>query len=960
MNFKPFIYFFISLILGLCFLLVLGHTGRLDLIATIGFLALSMGVLVYVVKGYSVETDTDQSQDRSAIRFVLYLIITISSFWGVWLPFPHSANDSPYPFHSAFDLRSVRPPQAWRAAGSDGLGFYTLDTQWSWASDFLVFFMVKNLRLDFWMVAQLIFIFGGLLVSYIGTSFLQKRFGIGYWPSLVGSIFFALNSYIILLIDGGQLSLALAYSLLPLCFYYFVSVVDHMTSLSLLRFVVFSLVLSIFDIRFIYLLILLISIFFIFYPNVKKFITIGLITGVIFFAFHFYWIFPSIQSSQSGLPATYTQANQLELLNFSSLSHSIFFSQPHWSQNLFGHISKPLFFFVFIPILVFAAPILARRPTKNIGLWLVIAVIFIYLSKGYQPPFKEGYSWLFEWFPGFFLFRDSTKFMAIQALAYSMLLGFSAHYLFLINKKIIAPIILYLLLSIYPVYSGRLNGMFARHPQEKDYLEFAQVVEGDNKFGRIVWLPSISQLGVANRLHPAVDALALANKRPFATGSIGKYESTNFIRDNSYMDKLFDIASVQYLVIPPPFDRPTIPSTSDQKKYFETLVHQYSNLSWLEKETHLKIPVFKTKKYQDHFFVTKKTEYILGSMEDYFLSQKDLSSTAAIFLENQTNQDTLIDDHLGKVVLQDKTLLDFTASLIPSQYFLFPSTQLSSSPPTLQDWWKRGSEDYVWLRDFLEQKYSLTTSDLDFGGGWAIAEGDAKLALTLPECASNCELLIRLMHSPKSESLIVEGSGLAYTIPTRNFESKLQTRVIAGDPQSPAQKFTYPKAAFFWHRVGTFPSRSTITLKSTGQINIANALAFVPSGYWKELNDLSQSLISAAPTSNESIPATVTHARMSPSKYVVNVTNLKRPFVLAFSENYSPLWEANGEKSTQLYGFINGFLIDSPGEYVITISNQSMVNIGMISTAVCVIILIGWWMKAGSSDKIKKYERKDI
>jgi hypothetical protein len=118
--------------------------------------------------------------------------------------------------------------------------------------------------------------------------------------------------------------------------------------------------------------------------------------------------------------------------------------------------------------------------------------------------------------------------------------------------------------------------------------------------------------------------------------------------------------------------------------------------------------------------------------------------------------------------------------------------------------------------------------------------------------------------------------------------------------------------------------------------------------------------------SNSSYPARIAdYKKISPTKFVVDVKNATRPYVMTFAESYDPLWVAydtstsinsiannnnNNFKTNSfpLYSIVNGFYVNKRGDYTLTIEYEPQKwfeQAGMISIAALISVpLVILWM----------------
>jgi hypothetical protein len=114
--------------------------------------------------------------------------------------------------------------------------------------------------------------------------------------------------------------------------------------------------------------------------------------------------------------------------------------------------------------------------------------------------------------------------------------------------------------------------------------------------------------------------------------------------------------------------------------------------------------------------------------------------------------------------------------------------------------------------------------------------------------------------------------------------------------------------------------------------------------------------------SNLSAPS-VSYEEVNPCKYVAHV-NCTTPFLLVFSESYSPLWKAyvgNEEISPIIVNSLaNGFFINRTGNFdvVLYFTGQDVANIGlMISGGSTILIIAVVLAKSTPSKKVSSFIR---
>lgn len=870
--------------------------------------------------------------------FLLLGVILALIYWQWFLPGARVASD--FSLISDSTLKSLLDfPRVWSEKGAEGLGEYGAFTLWSWPVNVTVG-ILANLGLTFDFLERVIFIIPILGMAILGIWKLCQSLNLSLEAKSVAAFIYLANTYILLLIDGGQLSIALSYAFLPIAFLAIQKAVAGGLKEKIFSGLAVS-ILGFFDFRIIFLLLILSLLYFLYeflFLNPTKRVSWlfkGFLTGLsvvlIVIGIHAYWL---LSLYKVPLPSQiYQQLINTQTAGFVNIGHSLTLLSPHWFKNVFGNISPLRWEFILLPFLVFLGPILKPK-SKMIGFWLIVAIISIFLTKGSNPPFGKIYDWLFTNIPGFSFFRDSTKFFFLLGLSYSFLVGATVDELlkrfnFVKSFKTLFLSILffYFALLIKPVWQGMMTGTFSSPPMQEEYFQLGQTIQKNDKFLRIFWIPAVAPLGYSDPKHPWVEAARLYQRRSFAKGVNGTYELFNFLREAPFMGEIFDISGIGYIVYPP-LDPKRDNLDPDNIKYYYTFSNQLSKLPWLSKVDQSPIPLWKVSSHQDKFFITSDVWWVVGSDEIYKESTKSaklsLNKNAMIFAEETAGEGRKLDNlPNAKISLFKKTKLDLAASFLEAKDLIFPSLKLKYSPDQ-NGWWKRETKDLISFRDFLKNKYAVELLDFDLGGGWAVGEGNSNLEIKNEKIKKGEILLARVLESTRSGQLsFYQGSNLMNKLDT-NKEENVR-----------------------WFEAGEIPGDiQSLSIQSSGDINIINALAIIDKVKWDSYKNKASNLLDSGRVldfnekNTQTSQAEISYQQINPSQYKISINKLSKPSFLIFSESFHPLWKINGETSYPIYNLLNGFKIEKDGQYMVEFEPQKYVYPGLIISTLTILTAI--------------------
>lgn len=810
-------------------------------------------------------------------------------------------------------LARLSAPQIWTFHSSEGFGAYTVSILWNWPLNLLIG-VLAQLGLSHNLIMLITFIVPTFLIGYYSISRLLKEFKFNKTAVYIGSLVFLFNSYLLMVIDGGQFSIGLAYAIFPLVYLKITTALNDTFYKKIIASLLTAL-LSIFDIRFIFILVILLFIRFIFniknnLKNIASWFATGLVIGSVLLLLNAYWIMPAVLSQAPTLPANYDSLSQLSELSFANVGHATLFMHPHWFKNIFGQITDLSILFIFYPIAAFTGLLFGNKSkyiNREIGFYLLLLIISIIFIKGDNEPLNI-YPFLFEKVPGFSLFRDPTKFFVLLSISYSVLIANLANKL---NKKFIYVFLLFIFLLIIPILRRETTGVFSSPKNIEDFKNINEILEEDQTFGRILWLPSRHKYGHSSEIHPAIEGLRIAANRTFAIGRVGIYEQFNFIRDAKFMNQIFDLTGIEYIAFPKDTNKDL---KKEEEDYYRVFKGQLSNLDWLDQVYESDVlQLYKNQEVEDKFFLTKKSFVVNNSDKIFSRFDNKLNlSDNALFFENKFKNEKIIS----------------LAKIIPPE-------------PDFTGWWSRKS-DFIWVRDFLEQKYKITNQDFDYGYGYAFAEGDLSLSINDDLIESNEFLYARVLKNSLGGGIsFFQGNNLISKINTKDENPEIVVRTLAGFENIEEIHYEYADSKFEWIKIGKLILDRTINVRTFGELNVVNALMISD-------KDLDLTTFNEFELVSENNTATLNYKMLNPTHYVLNISGLKNNSTLVFSERFDKNWiiysdnKENYQNSREVYSLFNSFEISEDGQYNIYYLPQYYANIGFLISLVSFILIISY------------------
>jgi hypothetical protein len=735
------------------------------------------------------------------VGFLLPLFFVFRSFLGgtslIW-------GDAPY-FNSINVKELFSEPALWTQRGNNfgGINLFLWLSPWM----FIYGFLGKFLSLDNSLIIRFLFYFPSLILSVIGPLCLCRYLKLGKITSFFAAFLYVFNTYYLLLVDGGQIGVALAYGLFPFVILSLKKIIDKRNINNFILGLVLSFLLTSIEPRFFLIAILTIIVWFLFdwlfdrkaivFKNLWQVFLIGLAIVLL----NSYWLYPMLKTGGLNLGTSVAGLQLISLLN------GLFLYQPHWPNNFYGDITYPPFYYLFIPILVFAN-LLFLKNKKTFSL-IGIFLFFIFLLKGTTPPFGGIYGWLITKIPFLEAFRDSSKFFVPLCLTAGILIGNTVEEISQKYKKLVfIPFVLYayLLFLVYPALSQKLNwNLSLRNPKEMAAIN--NLLKNDQDGFKSLWIYQKPPLYFESSDKPALDANRLIDFRPFASLNAGSYDALNFMHQGNWQD-WFNLLGIKYLIL-----------NGNEKKlsYKENEVDDWNKFTtFLAKEKSLvkeainsDISVYRLSETKPLIFGVQKLLVVVGPDDIYEKIEKDYPSFSRanqgfVFAEDGSfdlSQLTSTPTEALAIVYNGKSQTDLIMSSL-QKYFISVNNSSNSK-------WK------IWSpQDYLEWKFQLLmrglkSREFDYQKGIALStQGGEQIGFNL-KVPKKGDYVLAFRLTSASDSAGVK-------IKFNNTENIFKTKK--------ADNYEW----FIEKPINLSKGKQRLTIENAGGVNVLNVVALIP------------------------------------------------------------------------------------------------------------------------------------
>ncbi|MGC9014680.1 MAG: hypothetical protein ACP5KW_09935 [Thermoproteota archaeon] len=443
-----------------------------------------------------------------------YLIILLFSFFiirnslGEGLILTH---DSPMPLviPSFSELGFL-----WSHKTLTGINVMMLSSNWVPIWSF--FNLLNNAGLSLWFINRTIFMLPLFTLS-LSFYLLLRQFGKSRVASLLSGLFLAASPIIGTRLALGQAWLIVELSGVVLFLAFFLREVKKKgsTTISAVLLSLLTLPITFFGhpvyMYFFGFSLMVFSILLVMFSQVQflRLVKLLIITSIFSLLLNAWWIIPTFygyldvkDTFLECVKQGYSQRTLTTVTSQTSLIRS--FSLLSYTTAPLLHFYSLTYFNIVAILIVISFIFLALR--KKDGCNAFFAILFVasvLLSQGANKPFSDLYMFLYNYFPGFFIFRDPSHFLSLEILGISGLIGCALDDVLAeiraINKKkkrlyfslILIFIVFLLLVEIFPIVaSGNLEGRLRPIVIPTYYYEVIRWIDS-NASGARIYIPGI-------------------------------------------------------------------------------------------------------------------------------------------------------------------------------------------------------------------------------------------------------------------------------------------------------------------------------------------------------------------------------------------------------------------------------------------------------------------------------------
>lgn len=605
-----FLFLFVLMTIHICLTFLRAYSGHMrNLIEIIKSFSSKVHLAIYSFSQHKVF--------HSKIRSVLILEVISVLIYHKWLSFTIFVSGD-YHWIPANNLAYLKSLSAWRAFVSLG------EPNWVLWSGYLtsLFGVFGDLGFDSNVVMNVLVLWFIVLIAPLISFFFIKRFTRSNFTAVAFSLFLLFNSYVLTNVVVGHILLSVAFYTGLLAFTLYSKFVQSklQDTISLVLSVIVLWITGVIDFRVLYLLSFCLAIYQILYFVLNKerisplqFLLKNLIFGLVLILLNINWLLPTlfIQGSNDILARPIFGKGLLELFNSWSVTYY------YWSLSnkiVWGVNTGFPVVFMFLPLLVIMVLYFSKK-TTHLMIFSCLFIIGVFLGKQNTAPFARLYELIFQYFPGFSAFRDSSKFFQISGLSLPVILAIGYEN---IQKLVIKNLVLIGTLFIVGInifsFVWFQDHMFVPASIPDYYDDIAVLEEKSASFERVMWVPRNETVRTGTVNNPR---LTLIEMKDTSWSQIfqknGDPQSSHEILTNPLFPALLAMSSTRYLFVPEQLQTEDMLINDDAFYYDDNrpqIIEILDNSSWVTEQMieSNRANLYRVNLSRPHIYVTDEVE----------------------------------------------------------------------------------------------------------------------------------------------------------------------------------------------------------------------------------------------------------------------------------------------------------------------------------------------------------------
>lgn len=429
--------------------------------------------------------------------------------------------------------------------------------------------LLANIGFGYDIVSKLTFFIPIAILQFLAPYILAKKLIKDNFISCIVAIFYGTTTVALV----NQLPIQFVYTLTPLIIYTFILALEKNSTIQWIIFLICYFIGIGYEVRIMYIVtfILLFYFLFLYGLKLKKYILPLVISFAIIVGLNLFWLLPT---AVTGISESITTVTSRILFgdNLFDIVHAFTIFNWLWTggkpNNAFDIQPVILYFWIF-PLLAFSSFLFFKTNNetgkKRMLYFGFISLIGILLTKQSAIPFNNLYQFLYTHFPGFSLFRESSKLFSFTAIGYFGLLSyllFSLRNSKFKNQTILfyvvsASMVIVSLLNLRPLMTGEIGSLYVQRTIPTDYVTITGYFDQRSDFYRTFWVPSYSRWSLYDDNHPEISAANQIDSqwKPYidyaSAGS--KYTEGELILKllhKPFANELLNASSIKYVVVP--------------------------------------------------------------------------------------------------------------------------------------------------------------------------------------------------------------------------------------------------------------------------------------------------------------------------------------------------------------------------------------------------------------------------